>query len=116
MDLIFPNGVKISAKMYHLLNAIPTDPSNDRNFINSAFFVFFKEKKVHKQIKNGCDRKEILEYLRDSSKFEIMRFVYEHRVLTDGNGDTKSRIRDFGNTFRIKFNNWWRANVPKSKD
>lgn len=116
MDLIFPNGVKVSARKFKLLSAIPTDPANDKQFINSAFFVFITEKKIKKQIKKGLERNAILEYFRDSSKCEMMRSIYEHRILTDGNGDTKGRIRDFKHTFRVKFNNWWRTNMPKPKN
>lgn len=115
-DLIFPNGVQISAKKYQLLEAISTSPSNDRLFVNSAFFIFFAEKRIHKKIKKGLDRDAILKYLRDSDKFEILRSIYEHRVLTDTNGDVPARIRDFWQTFRVKFNNWWRSNIPKSTE
>lgn len=115
-DLIFPNGVKISAKKFKLLEAIPVDPPNDRLFVNSAFFVFFNEQKIKKKIKKGFTRDEVLKDFRESNKFEIMRSIYEYRVLTDSNGDVSARIRSFSNTFRVKLNNWWRVNVPKSKE
>lgn len=106
----------VSAKKYQLLDAIPMDSSNDRHFINSAFFIFFTEKKIRKLVKKGHSRHAILDQFRASNKFELMRNIYEYRVLFDNEGALKVRIRDFGHTFRVKFNNWFRANVPKSKD
>lgn len=114
MDVIFPNGVKILAKKYQVLNQIPTDPSHDRMFINTQFFVFFKEKYIRKQIKKHLNRKTILDKLRESVKYDLMRSIYEHRVLSDGMGDNKARIGLFRSTFRIKFNNWWGSNSSKT--
>lgn len=115
MEMIYPNGAKIPAQKIELLNAIPSDASNDRHFINSAFFVFFSEKRICKQTKNGLGCGEVLEKFRNSNKYELMRDIYEYRVMNDGDGDTKSRLRTFRHTFRVKLNNWWRSNATKAK-
>lgn len=86
--MIFPNGVKILAKKHKILDGIFTGPTHDTQYINNQFFVFIKEKHLRKQI--GKNRKEVLEKLRDSSKYDLMRLIYEYRVLSDGNGDVSN--------------------------
>lgn len=108
MDLVYPNGFKVPAKKMDLLNEIPSDPGNDRLFINTAFFIFFSEKRLRKQVKNGLNRLDVLKKFRDSSKYELMRAIYNYRVLSNGCADANGRIRLFGSIFRIKLNNWWR--------
>lgn len=111
--VIFPNGVSIEAKKYNMLSQILSNPRNDRLFINTQFFVFLKEEYIHKQIKKNPNRKAVLEKLRDTSKYDLMRRIFEHRVLYDGSGDTQSRILIFRSVFRVKFNNWWASNGLK---
>lgn len=113
--MVYPNGTKIPVQKIELLDAIPSDESNDRLFINSAFFVFFTEKKICKQVKNGLGSAQVLEKFRSSTKYELMRDIYEYRVLSDGDGNIKSRLQTLGHTFRVKLNNWWRTNVTKAK-
>lgn len=113
-EFTYPNGTKISVKKIELLDAIPGDASNDRLFINSAYFIFFTEKRIRKQAKNGLTCAQTLNKLRNSIKYELMRDIYEYRVMNDGDGDIKSRIRIFGHIFRVKLNNWWRSNVKKA--
>lgn len=113
MDLVYPNGLKITAKKMDLLDTIPSDPGNDRLFINTAFFIFFSEKRLRRQVKNGLDRNAVLEKFRDSSKYELMRAIYDYRVLSNDCGDIKTRIRLFTTIFRVKLNNWWRQHVSK---
>lgn len=97
-----------------MLDKISTDVSNDRLFINTQFFVFFKEKYIRKQIQNNLSRDETLAKLRNSKKYELMEAIYQHRVLSDGVGDMKSRINRFKATFRVKLNNWWAHNSLKT--
>lgn len=112
-EVIFLNGVKILAKKYKMLDEILTGPSHDRLYINNQFFVFLKEKYLHRKIEKNLDRITVLEKLRDSSKYDLMRLIYEHRVLSDGNGDVKSRINIFRSVFRIKFNSGGAAIAQK---
>lgn len=97
-----------------MLDKISTGPLHDRLYINNQFFVFIKEKQLFKQIGKKLDRMTVLDKLRDSSKYDLMRLIYEHRVLSDGNGDVKFRISLFRSVFRVKFNNWWSTNISKN--
>lgn len=67
----------------------------------------FSEKYILKQMKKGLDRKSILNKFRDSNRYEIMKFLYEYRVLSNGRGDIKHRLNMFKLVFRTKFNNWF---------
>lgn len=109
-DLIYPNGCMIPAKQMDLLDAISPGSDGDRLFINSAFFIFFSAKKLRKQVKHGLQREAVLEKFRSSTKYGLMRAIYEYRVLSDGSGNIDTRIRLFRSTFRVKLNNWWRVN------
>lgn len=111
MELIYPNGTKLPAKKVELLREIPSNAANDRLFINSTFVVFFTEKRMRKHVKNGLTCPQVLEKFRNSSKYKLMQDMYEYRVLNDENGDVRSRTKIFGNTFRVKLNNWWRTNA-----
>lgn len=115
MELIYSNGCKIPANQMDLLNDIPDDADNDRMFINTAFFIFFSEKMIRKQVKKGSLRKAVLEKFRSSAKYELLRSIYEYRVLLNGSGQIRSRIRLFRTAFRVKLNNWWSTNVSKPK-
>lgn len=115
MDFIYPNGVKIPANQIELLDGISGDATNDRLFINSAFFIFFTENRLRKQIKNGLTCAQVLEKFRNSIKYDLMQDLYKHRVFSNGSGDAKSRIHIFAHTFRVKLNNWWRTNCTKAK-
>lgn len=99
-----------------ILNSISSDAFNDRLFINSAFFIFFAEKKIHKEIKNGRTCSEVLDTFRTTINYMLLQDIYKYRVLSDGNDETKSRLGIFTNVFRVKLNNWWRTNVTKEKE
>lgn len=75
MEMIYPNGVNVPAKQMDILDNIPSDSKNDRLFINTAFFIFFTERKIRKQIKNGIVRDAVLEKFRSSSKYGLMKSI-----------------------------------------
>lgn len=105
--MIYPNGVKVVAKHLKHLKFISSSQLFDRSFINSSFLIFFTEKYILKQKKKGLTRKEVLNKFRESSRYETMKNMYEHRILNDGRGDIKSRLGIFKNSFRVKLNNFW---------
>lgn len=107
--MVYPNGVKVASKLLKHLQMIPSAHTFDKAFINASFTVFFTDKYIKKQKKNGLDRVAALKKFRDSSRYETMRNIYEYRVLCDGIGNLKERLGLFKNTYRVKFNNNWKS-------
>lgn len=112
-DLIYNNGVKVNKKLNQQLLMISGDTTFDRTFVNAQFLIVLTEKYIFKKIKKGFSREEILKICRESNRYDIMRLMYEYRVLFNGQGDLKDRCANFKNIFRVKFNNWWPANFAK---
>lgn len=104
---IYQNGAKVDVNLVKQLDSISGDAPFDRLFINTHFTIMFSEKYIRKQMKKGLDRKNILVKFRDSNRYEIMKFLYEYRVLVNGRGDIKHRLSMFKLVFRTKFNNWF---------
>lgn len=100
-------------KLANQLDKIPGDPSHDRMFINTHFMMVFSRKYILKQAKRGMDREATLKKLRDSDRYELMRNMYEYRVLCNGRDNVKMRLSLFKLVFRSKFNNFWKDNVKK---
>lgn len=107
VKLIYPNGAKVDVNLVGQLDSISGDAGFDRLFINTHFAIMFSEKYIRKQVKKGLDRKNILDKFRSSNRYEIMQFLYDYRVLSDGRGDIKYRLKMFKLVFRTKFNNWF---------
>lgn len=72
-DLIYENGVKVSAKVIEILDTITSDSSGDRLFINTFFFAMFPEKYIKKQMKRGMNRSSVLKKFRDSKRHQVMK-------------------------------------------
>lgn len=72
-NLIYDNGVKVSAKKMEFLDTISSEPTADRLFINTFFFIVFSEKYLRKQIKKGLNRTEVLNKMRDSNRHKVMK-------------------------------------------
>lgn len=107
--MVYPNGVKVVSKLLKYLEKISSAPTFDKPFINASFTIFFTEKYLKKQQKNGLDRSATLQKFRDSPRYETMRNIYEYRVISDGHGNVKERLGLFKNTYRVKFNNNWKC-------
>lgn len=87
----------------------------ERSTFYKLFFLhFLYGRKIRKLVKKGHSRHAILDQFRASNKFDLMRSIYEHRLF-DNTGALKVRLRDFGHTFWVKFNNWWRDNKLELK-
>lgn len=111
--LVYPNGVKVHAKLLKQIETTSSAASFDRFFINTQFMIFFTDKYILKQAKKGLSREVVLLKFRESKRYETMQSIYEYRVVCDGKGGIKERLRLFKNVFRIKFNNWWSVNSRK---
>lgn len=109
--MIYPNGVKVVAKLLKYLETMSSAPTFDKPFINASYTIFFTDKYLKKQKKNGLDRKATLQKFRDSQRYETMRSIYEYRVMCDGRGNVKERVGLFKNTYRVKFNNTWNCHA-----
>lgn len=71
--MIFPNGVKVKADLAKRLEIIPSKESSDRKFVNESFDLFFSDKYIEKQIRNGCAKEQLLTQFRDSNRYETMK-------------------------------------------
>lgn len=114
--MIYSNGVKVYTKHLKHLDNMSSAPIFDRSFINSSFLIFFSDRYILKQKKKGMARKAVLIKFRESNRYNIMRNIYEYRVLCDGHGDVIARVGSFKNTFRVKFNNWWNVHISNNDD
>lgn len=72
-DLIYENGVMLSAKVIEILDTLTSDPSGDRLYINNFFFAMFPEKYIKKQMKRGMNRSSVLKKFRDSKRHRVMK-------------------------------------------
>lgn len=108
---LYPNGVKLDQKLVKQMDSISSDPSCDRLFINTLFMIVFSSKYIYKQSKKGLDRKATLNKFRDSNRYELMKNMYDYRVLRNGRGDSKTRMGLFKLVFRSKLNNWWKDHI-----
>lgn len=55
------------------LEIIPSEESSDRKFINETFDMFFSEKYIKKQIRNGCTKEQLLPQFRQTERYDTMR-------------------------------------------
>lgn len=65
--------MKICSKLARQLEVVNAEPSSDRLYINTAFFVLFPEKYIKKQVKKGLSREEALKIFRDSARYDTMK-------------------------------------------
>lgn len=56
-----------------LLNDLPRDSHYDREYINKAFTVMFSEKYLFKYIRSGMTRKDLLEKLRQTKRYNTIK-------------------------------------------
>lgn len=73
---IFPNGVKLKVDLAKRLEIIPGEESSDRRYINETFDMFFSEKYIKKQMRNGCAKEKLLTQFRETDRYETMRGEY----------------------------------------
>lgn len=112
---MYPNGVKVDQKLAKQMDTISSEPSCDRMFINTHFMVVFSNKYIFKQFKKGLDRKATLNKFRDSNRYELMKNMYDYRVLCNGRGEIRTRLNLFKLVFRSKLNNWWKDHIKNGK-
>lgn len=65
--------MNIDVDLAKQLNSIPSSPSFDRTYINSAFSIMFPEKRLRRQVKKGIARQDILKKFRDSERYQLMK-------------------------------------------
>lgn len=72
-NLIFPNGVKASAKLMRKLETISGREESDRNYVNELILIIFTEKYIKKQVANGLTWYNVLQKFRESNRYETMK-------------------------------------------
>lgn len=102
--------MKASVKQMRQIETISGEAAADRRFINDIFFIIFSEKYIMKQVKKGLSWEELLTKFRASNRHELMKDLYEYRVLRNGEGIVDARLRLFKLVFRTKLYNWWTVN------
>lgn len=75
-ELVYTNGVRVSAKLMEQSGTISSDPDSDRTYINTHFFIVFPESFLLERIKMGISREAILLELRDTDRYGIMKGIF----------------------------------------
>lgn len=75
-ELVYANGVSVSAKLSKQLEMISKDPEFDRIYVNTHFFIVFPEKFILEQIEKGLSRESVLLEFRESDRHQIMKGIF----------------------------------------
>lgn len=75
-ELVYTNGVSVSAKLMKQVETISSDPVMDRTYINAQFFIFFPEKIILERIEMGLSREDVLLEFRESDRYAIMKGMF----------------------------------------
>lgn len=60
---------------FELLNDLPRNSHYDREYINKAFTVMFSDKYLFKYIRSGMTRKDLLEKLRQTKRYNTIKGI-----------------------------------------
>lgn len=75
-ELVYTNGVSVSAKLTKRLEKISNDPENDRAYVNEHFFIIFPKKFILERFEKGSNREDVLSEFRDSDRYQIMEGIF----------------------------------------
>lgn len=75
-ELVYANGISISAKLTKQLEMISSDPESDRTYINAHFVIVFPEHFILERMEKGLSRENVLSEFRESDRYQLLKGTF----------------------------------------